>query len=227
MQVTTTANFSKYKKGILELRESAFDKSNDTDIFDDYYDHIVVLNEQEKVVGAYRICVANNEKKLLSDPYFDITYLKQADKKGAELGRAAVHPDYRDGSVILLLWTEIAKYMVVHDLTYLFGMSSYTNQNIEERKFVASNILAYLKDKQAISTLPITPKNEYIPLDMDFEREKYDKKLIPPLFKGYVRIKAKFIPIPILDIEYNPPSIDFFTIFHKEQIAKKYLKLFR
>lgn len=42
----------------------------------------------------------------------------------AELGRSCVHPDYRSGSVIALLWMGLADYMTRNGFDYVVGCAS-------------------------------------------------------------------------------------------------------
>ena len=49
-------------------------------------------------------------------------------------------------------------------------------------------------------------------------------KALPPLFKGYLRIGAKFCGVPALDREFG--SIDFPVWFDFESVPERYARYF-
>ena len=49
-------------------------------------------------------------------------------------------------------------------------------------------------------------------------------RLIPPLFKGYLRLGAKICGVPAYDFEFG--SIDFFIILDVHKIPERYMKHF-
>ncbi|MBE8427083.1 GNAT family N-acetyltransferase, partial [Leptospira borgpetersenii serovar Tarassovi] len=81
----------------------------DRDEYDLFCDHLIVIdkNRENKIVGTYRILrrsVAKQNLGFYSDNEFDITKIYEFDAETAEIGRSCVHPEYRDGSVISMLW---------------------------------------------------------------------------------------------------------------------------
>ena len=41
-----------------------------------------------------------------------------------EIGRTCVHPDYRSGAAITVLWSALAEYLLAEDFSYLIGCAS-------------------------------------------------------------------------------------------------------
>ena len=87
----------------------------DKDGFDAFCEHLLVRDaDSGKVVGTYRILdpyMANEAGGYYSAGEFDITRLYHLMPTMVEVGRSCVHPDYRNGGTIGLLWAGFAKYM--------------------------------------------------------------------------------------------------------------------
>ena len=81
----------------------------DCDEFDAACDHLIVRDSATlKVVGTYRLLNPAGARKLgrhYSENEFDLGRLKHLRSRIVEAGRACIHPDYRGGSVIMLLWS--------------------------------------------------------------------------------------------------------------------------
>ena len=103
----------------------------DLDDFDQEYLHLFVWNqEQEELVGAYRVgqvdqlLASRGKEGLYTTTLFDfkpelLKYLEQ----GLELGRSFVRPEYqRSFAPLLLLWKGIGHYLTLHpQYRFLFG----------------------------------------------------------------------------------------------------------
>ena len=88
----------------------------DVDIFDAWCDHLLVRDEiSNEVVGTYRILPPHQAKRigsLYSESEFDPTRLANLRQRMVEVGRSCVHPDYRNGGTITLLWAGLAECML-------------------------------------------------------------------------------------------------------------------
>ena len=100
----------------------------DEDEFDSYCDHLIVRDTaRDEVVGTYRILTSWKAKeagRFYSETEFDLTKLKPLVPHIVEVGRSCIHPDYRQGSVITLLWAGLAQYMMSGGYEYLMGCAS-------------------------------------------------------------------------------------------------------
>jgi putative hemolysin len=79
------------------------------------------------VVGTYRLLNATRARKLgrlYSEGEFDLGRLNNIRGRIVEAGRACIHPDYRGGSVIMLLWSGLAEYMRRENAEFLVGCAS-------------------------------------------------------------------------------------------------------
>lgn len=109
----------------------------DIDIYDSYYQHIVIWNSQElEIAGAYRIfdIYKNNQKSLASQGTETKIYTKSLFEFGGdllwlesalELGRSFVQPRYWSSRSLDYLWQGIGAYCAKNPhIRYLFGTVS-------------------------------------------------------------------------------------------------------
>jgi putative hemolysin len=79
----------------------------DIDEYDVDCEHLIVIEETSAaLVGCYRIMrpeAAQRRGAFYADGEFDLTRLRGLRGTTVEVGRACIHPDYRAGSVIMLL----------------------------------------------------------------------------------------------------------------------------
>ena len=196
--------------------------------YDDLCDHLVAIDvDTNKVVGTYRILASNSPKFVAGSEYiteheFDITNLKATGENIVELSRAVVHPDYRNGAVIKLLWKSLFIYKNRHDIRYLFGTASY--HGVDESKY--ANSFAWLKDKylvdndidaSAYAPNCVLPSGEY---DLVAAKDE-----TPSLIKGYLAIGCKVANGAYIDYEFG--SIDVLTILDLKNTNRMFERMFK
>ncbi|PJZ85580.1 GNAT family N-acetyltransferase [Leptospira harrisiae] len=211
-------------EGIPESRQT----QKDRDKYDAYCDHLIVKDQIcGSIVGTYRILkrsVAKNHIGFYSENEFNLSNLYQLKEEIAEVGRSCVHKDYRDGSVISLLWSGFGEYMQNHNIRYLMGCGSVHSTD----PMIASQAYAYLREKGALaqSDLMVYPYPDFeMPgFDANYQISNMDsiRKNLPPLIKGYVRLGAKICGFPALDKGFG--TTDFFVLFDKNIIDHRYGK---
>lgn len=100
----------------------------ESDRFDQYCQHLLVWDEDtDQVVGCYRILIDSQAVRAggyYSQTEFDLTRVLAVPGHLVEVGRTCVHPDYRNGAVIGLLWSGLARFMLMHRYDYLMGCAS-------------------------------------------------------------------------------------------------------
>lgn len=201
----------------------------DRDEYDTFCQHLVVIDKanENKTVGTYRILTRKNAKEgigFYSENEFDITSIYNLTDEIAEVGRSCVHPEYRDGSVISLLWQGLAEFMIREDVRYLMGCGSIHSTESK----VASESYAFLKAKDAIADekFRVFPNPDFVLPGFDselyIEDVKSITKNIPPLIKGYLRLGAKICGFPALDSVFG--TTDVFILFDRNEIAQRYAK---
>lgn len=123
-------------------------KRRDTDLYDTYYDHIVLWDEQElEIAGAYRLvqCQSafkrcNTESTQLPPLYTQTLFhysaaFEQVFNQGLELGRSFVQPRYWGKRGIDYLWQGIGAYLNQYpQIKYLFGPVSISHDYPDSAK---------------------------------------------------------------------------------------------
>ncbi|EMY69865.1 GNAT family N-acetyltransferase [Leptospira vanthielii] len=210
-------------EGLSESRET----QKDQDEYDYFCDHLIVedQNNNNSIVGTYRILRSSVAKKTIgfySENEFDLSNLYLLKEEIAEVGRSCVRKDYRDGSVISLLWSGFGQYMNKHNIRYLFGCGSIHSID----PILVSQVYAFLRENGALVQKELTvypsPNHQLPGFDSNYHINNFDsiRKQIPPLIKGYVRLGAKICGYPALDKGFG--TTDFFVLFDKNTIDYRY-----
>jgi putative hemolysin len=204
----------------------------DEDEFDKYFEHLLVIDDtdknNEKVVGTYRLLRRTPDKKVekfYTETEYDISKLKAGDFNLLELGRSCIHPAYRDGKVIQLLWKGIGIFIAHHKINYLFGCGSFQDVDANKHSLGLSYLYHYHSADSSIA--PTARKEVKANFDL-IPIEKLDKKLgfssLPPLLKGYIRTGCKIGEGAVLDKFCN--TTDVCIILDTASIAKRYSEHF-
>jgi putative hemolysin len=157
----------------------------DRDEFDAYCDHLIVRDTSSlKVVGTYRLLSPSRARefgRLYSDGEFNLSRLEHLRGRIVEAGRACIHPDYRSGAVIMLLWAGLGEYMRRERCDYLIGCASISLADGGRNAVAVYHQLAtsYLAPPE----YRVEPRLAF-PLG---EREPGFEPQVPPLLKGYLR----------------------------------------
>lgn len=194
----------------------------DRDMFDAYCDHLLVRdNDSGEVIGTYRILPPDAAKRIggfYSDNEFDLTRLMHIRNRTAEVGRSCVHPDYRTGGTITLLWAGLAQYMRKNGYDYLIGCASIS---MADGGHVAASLYREIEQKHLCPiewrvrprcALPLDTLNTSLTAEM------------PPLIKGYLRLGAYVGGEPAWDPDFN--TADLFILMPMARMNPRYLKHF-
>jgi putative hemolysin len=202
----------------LHSRESGVD----SDAFDPYCDHLLVRDAAtNEVVGTYRVLSSVQAKRiggLYSDAEFDLVRLAHLRDRMVEVGRSCVHPDYRSGATISLLWSGLGDYMVGHGYDYLIGCASI---RMADGGHVAASVYNRIK------THYLSPAEYRVfprcPLPLDALNGKLDAPT-PTLIKGYLRLGAYICGEPAWDPDFT--TADLLILLPLSRITPRYRKHF-
>lgn len=195
----------------------------DIEPFDDFCDHIVVREETTgDIVGTYRMLSPSNAKRsgrLYSDTEFDLSNLDALREEMVEVGRSCVHPAHRNGAVMSLVWTGIAKYLLANGGRYLVGCSSVP---VADGGAEAAGVWDIVSAKHyAPEDYRVTPLQ---PFEADSAPRPSRGGRIPPLLRGYLRLGAWVCGPPMLDAEFG--VADFFILFSMDNVDHRYVRFF-
>jgi L-ornithine Nalpha-acyltransferase len=198
----------------------------DSDEFDPICDHLIVRDLKSKeVVGTYRLLLGSRAERnvgFYSEHEFNLQNIKKLSGELLELGRSCARKDFRDKSLIPLMWNAIGQYVEKHRVRYLFGCGSvYTTE--------ASEAMAYfsmLKGKYySAEMFRVHPVSEYqiqgIAENLKAAEDAALFLRLPSLIKGYLRLGAVVCGPPALDREFG--TADFLVLLDMHQLRKEYL----
>ena len=223
--------FYKEKKAIPTISKKLL--RLDYDKFDKFADHLIVIDKnrkgiKNKIVGTYRLIrgdVAAHSGGFYTSSEFDLSKILNSyeNNKILELGRSCVHQDYRNGTIMNLLWKAIAEYVKLHDIKILLGCASFHGTDIMKY----TNELSYLRnnfslpDELLVKSLDTKIYPAYNEINSKINDLRTFVKL-PPLIKGYLRIGGKVSHDCFVDYKFN--TIDLCVIVTTDNIDEKYKK---
>lgn len=189
------------------------DSSNgiDADEYDPWCEHLMVREQASgRVVGTYRLLTPVNAERLggyYSESEFDLSSLGPMREQVVELGRSCIHPDYRNGAVIMLLWAGIAGIVKHLKLRYVLGCASVS---LRDGGITAAHVWHQVKHGMAdADRFPVLRPHHPYPVG----RLELDASLparIPPLIKGYLKVGARICGEPAWDPDFNTADFPVF-----------------
>jgi putative hemolysin len=182
---------------------------HDIDLFDDFCEHLLIRDQANgTVVGTYRLLTPAQAQLLGStytDTEFDLTRLRHIRPRMVELGRSCVHPDYRQGGVILALWGALAEFMQQNALDIMIGCASVPMRvNGVTCPQAAASVWHQLRQTHLASIEWQVRPRLPLPLDMPQTVGSFEP---PALIKGYLRLGAKVLGAPAWDPDFNTADL--------------------
>ena len=203
---------------------------HDIDIFDDFCEHLLVRDTASReVVGTYRVLTPAQARRIggtYSDTEFDLTRLRHLRARMVETGRACVHPQHRQGGVILALWGALAAFMQRNQLDTMVGCASIPLQHhgasgMDGAGQAAASIWNQLRDRH------LAPIEFHVRPRLPLPLERFDGGLDiapPPLIRGYLRLGAEVLGPPAWDPEFN--SADLPMMLRIDKLPARYRRHF-
>ena len=194
----------------------------DVDAFDAYCDHLLVRDTTTgQVVGTYRLLPPDRASvagRLYSEGEFDLGPLAGIRSGLVEVGRSCVHPDHRDGAVIGLIWTGIARYMVDGGHEWLAGCCSIP---LADGGALAAGTWDRVRDKH------LAPEEYRVRPLLPWSAEGVARPArteLPPLLRGYLRLGAWVCAEPAHDPDFG--VADLYVLLSMRRVNPRYLRHF-
>jgi putative hemolysin len=182
---------------------------HDSDLYDRHCEHLLVRtvateDRPAQVVGTYRLLTPAGARLvggLYADNEFDLVRLARLRPRMAELGRSCVDPDWRNGSVVLMLWSSLAGFMQRNGLDVMIGCASVP---MRDGGHSAASLWQQLRRTHLA---PI--EHHVLPrLPLPVEELRGDLAVEPPsLVKGYLRCGAKLLGPPAWDPDFGTADL--------------------
>lgn len=195
----------------------------DADAYDAACDHLIVTDADTGELVATTRILHQDEIVSVGGFYsrgeFDLTALETLPGTLAELGRTCVHPDYRNGGTITLLWSAVAEYLVQRNVTHLIGCASISMADGGAKAWHVARLL----QQQHLSEpdCRVTPKRQLPHLAHPESERSVD---IPPLIRAYMRLGARVCGEPCWDPEFR--CADLLVLLEVSNLAERYSRHF-
>ena len=195
------------------------DRGLDRDDFDPWCDHLLVRDDETgEVVGTYRILPGSRASRLgrfYSESEFNLHGVRALPGL-VEVGRACVHPDYRHGGVISLLWAGLMTYLAAHDHAHVIGCASIpVTDGGRAAASICRELLTRHLSPAAWRVRPHVP--------FAFETLGYDPTTpLPVLIKGYVRLGAYACGPPAWDPHFR--TADILLLLPLAEVNPRYVR---
>ena len=181
----------------------------DVDAFDAHCEHLLVriaetADAPARVVGTYRVLTPDAARRaggLYTDQEFDLSALDPLRPRIAELGRSCTDPAFRQGGVILMLWSALADFMLRNGLDITVGCASVA---LHDGGHTAASLWNLLR-RSHLAEPPLAARPR-LPLPVD--RLQGDLPVEPPaLIKGYLKCGGKLLGPPAWDPDFRTADL--------------------
>lgn len=198
----------------------------DVDRFDAHCEHLIVeaWTEDDKaatVVGTYRVLTPDGARRAgarYSETEFDLAPLAGLLPVTAELGRSCVARPWRQGGVILMLWSSLADFMARNRLQAMLGCASVP---MLDGGHAAASLWRRLQDAH----LAPEPLRVQARLPLPVEALDGERTIeVPPLIRGYLRCGARVLGAPAWDPDFG--VADFPMLLERDQLPGAYRQRF-
>ncbi|MFE8072654.1 GNAT family N-acyltransferase [Marinobacteraceae bacterium S3BR75-40.1] len=199
----------------------------DADVYDPHCEHLLVVEENSgQLVATTRILhqdATHVTGGFYSAGEFKLDGLLQSPGVFAELGRTCVHPDFRNGATIAVLWAGVADYLQSRDVDYLIGCASIGMADGGRR---AWRIAQQLKQHHlAEPAYRVTPRRAMPHIAETSEAPTAPARVpVPPLIKAYMRLGAEVCGEPCWDPEFR--CADLLVLLAVTNLNTRYVRHF-
>lgn len=204
----------------------------DTDRFDAFCDHLIVVHEGEsgcQIVGTYRLLrqdVATQHGGFYSESEFDVAPLlaRKSELRFLELGRSCVLKAHRTKAVIDLLWQGIWNFVRANNFDVMFGCASLEGSDAAQH----ASTLTYLAQNHSppedwhVAALPAR-RVPYVPVEGVDPKDML--RALPPLVKGYLRLGCYIGDGAVEDKQFD--TTDVLIILPVSRLSPRYLERFK
>ena len=195
----------------------------DWEALDPIADHLVIEDlEAGQIAGTYRLIATSFSNTLYSNVEFDLDEFLQTPGVKLELSRACIHRNYRNGSVISLLWRGVCEYITAIKADEVIGCSSVNTMDGRE---VARIVTSLAKQQAQLESFTILPRELYLRRNRLHLVNQSKIEAIPSLLQVYLKAGAKVSLHPAWDYDFH--CVDFFTVLKVEKMKSNFKSKYR
>jgi putative hemolysin len=197
-----------------------FENGLDQDIYDFGCEHAVLRDRMSNEIVAYtrlKLFQGHELSKSYSAQEFDITDKFAHLSNIVEIGRTCVHPRYRSGKALSVLWLNLVpKVLWGMRAKHLIGCVSIRMDGNESRAYHTHQ---FMKNMPAHKASDIQATEAYEPGYPEYSFPQDEK--IPKLFDVYLKMQAKLSREAYYDKDFN--CLDYFVFLEVNEIAKNFV----
>ncbi|KAB7622596.1 GNAT family N-acetyltransferase [Alkalilimnicola sp. S0819] len=202
---------------MLHAREPGLDQ----DAYDEHCEHLIVRDMASgAVVGYTRILDEDRARRaggFYSHGEFELGNVLRLPGRFMEIGRTCVHPDYRTGATIAVLWSALARHISEGDFDYVMGCASI---QMRDRGALAQAIMERLRDQYMVERdRRVLPR-----LPLPVAAHTATEVRLPPLLKAYLSLGARVCGEPCWDPAFQ--VADLFVLFDLKALNERYARRF-
>ncbi|MBX7146609.1 MAG: GNAT family N-acetyltransferase [Alphaproteobacteria bacterium] len=221
-----------YQEMAAQPTEDMKKTGRDFDQFDNFCDHLVVIdhkkrqNEASGIIATYRLMRREDAAKcgrFYSIDEYNLGPILTMSGDIMELGRSCVDINYRSKSIMQLLWRGIADYVRFYDIKLMFGCASFPGTDYKEWALSLSYLYHY-----HLAPSDLCPKaliERYVSMNI-IEKDQINVRealfKLPPLIKGYLRLGGFVGDGAVIDWQFN--TIDVCIIVKTDLVTQRYIK---
>lgn len=193
----------------------------DVDAYDDFCLHLNVYDVANDLLIATTRVLSSEQAALAGGFYsaqeFDLGALKNYNGRILEVGRTCVHPDYRSGAAITVLWSALSDYLMREGFNLLIGCASIS---LADGGTTLASVMPTLREKHFVGDeLRVSPSREIM-----LSAAGTGAVSVPPLLKAYLRMGCKIGGEACWDPEFN--CADVFIFMDVQAMAGRYAQRF-
>ncbi|MEJ2646370.1 MAG: GNAT family N-acyltransferase [Gammaproteobacteria bacterium] len=194
----------------------------DRDAFDPFCKHLLVRDSATGAVAATTRLLLDGDARraggFYSETEFDLQPVLGLPGRFMEVGRTCVHGHYRSGAAIAVLWSGVARMMVMHQVDYLIGCASIP---LRDGGVYAQSVVERLRDSYFVpEELRVIPKRPLPAWDVPVRPDV----ALPALLKGYLRLGARVCGEPCWDPDFD--VADLFVLLNRDRLEQRYARHF-
>jgi putative hemolysin len=194
----------------------------DKDAFDPWCEHLMVKDlVSDQVVGTYRVLTPHQAKRAggyYSESEFDLSGLGATKDRLVEFGRACIRADFRNGAVLMMLWSGLAEILKQGQYEHVFGCASVS---LRDDGVTAAAVWRQVRDSIGQEGVPVVRPLHRYPVD------QLDSDLpaqMPALLSGYLKLGTRVCGEPAWDPDFN--TADFPMLLSLSQMGRRYRRHF-
>ena len=213
----------------------------DSDRYDSVCEHLLLTTTEkvakaskktrlangETVIGCYRLLcrdLAERAGGFYSQNEFDLTPFLNGSGRHlniVEIGRSCVHPDFRCGKGISLMWKGLGAFAARHGIEAMIGCASFSGTDPQ----AFAQPLSYLHHHHVgeLAWQVRAYSRHFVDMNMmdaDAIDLKAARRALPPLLRGYIRSGALVGIGAVIDHQFN--TVDVFVLMPMQQLSERY-----